>query len=120
MILRGLIADGDANAVVYRRVANTLKDSVYAIFEWAVGKLGLERLFRFKKSPLEIIYLPTGQKILFRGADDPLKSKSITVPKGHFKFLWFEELSEFRGEEDVRTPFAELPAGSSGRKSRKV
>ena len=102
-ILRGLLGDESANCVAYRRVANTLKDSVYAVFGWAIGLLGLERLFRFKKSPLEIVYLPTGQRILFRGADDPLKSKSIALQKGYFKYLWFEEAGEFRGSEDLRS-----------------
>jgi len=102
-ILRGILADRDCNAVVYRRVAATLKDSVCAVFGWAVDRLGLSRYFRMKRSPMELIYLPTGQKVLFRGADDPLKSKSIAVERGHFKYLWFEELSEFRCEADIRS-----------------
>ena len=102
-IIGGMLRDRDACCVAYRRVANTLKDSVYAVFGWAVRQLGLERLFRFKLSPLEIVFLPTGQKILFRGADDPVKSKSLALRQGYFKYLWFEEIAEFRGEEDVRT-----------------
>ena len=111
-ILRGMLADPDANCVSYRRVANTLKDSVYATFGWAVQNLGLERLFRFKLSPLEIVYLPTGQRILFRGADDPLKSKSLALKKGHFKYLWFEEASEFRCAEDLRSIVQSVLRGS--------
>ena len=102
-ILRGMLADPSANCVSYRRVANTLKDSVYAAFGWAVRTLGLENLFRFKLSPLEIVFQPTGQRILFRGADDPLKSKSLALKNGHFKYLWFEEASEFRCAEDLRS-----------------
>lgn len=103
VILRTLMADPDANCAVYRRVAGTLKDSVYALMQWATRRMGVEALFRFKRSPLEIEYLPTGQRILFRGADDPLKSKSITVPRGHFKLLWFEETGEFRSPQDLRS-----------------
>ena len=113
-ILRGLLADRDANAVVFRRVAATLRDSVFSTFGWAVDRLGLRSRFRFKRSPMELIYLPTGQKILFRGADDPLKSKSIAVEKGHFKYLWFEEMSEFRGEEDIRSIVQSVLRGSDG------
>ena len=102
-ILRGMLADPSANCVAYRRVANTLKDSVYATFGWAVGALGLDKLFRFKLSPLEIVLRTTGQRILFRGADDPVKSKSLALKNGRFKYLWFEEASEFRSAQDLRT-----------------
>lgn len=102
-IILGLIKDPQANAIVYRRVGNTLKDSVYEQLIWAIDKLGVAQYFRCKLNPLEIIYKPTGQRILFRGADDPLKSKSIKLSKGYFKYLWFEELTEFRGMEDIRS-----------------
>lgn len=101
-IIRGLLADPLANAIIYRRVGNTLKDSVYAQMLWAVDTLGLNDYFKARLSPLEIVYRPTGQRIMFRGADDPLKSKSIKLQKGYFKFLWFEELAEFRSMEDIR------------------
>lgn len=102
-ILMGLLRDPLANAIVYRRVGNTLRDSVYAQFVWAIDMLEIAPWFVFRISPMEILYKPTGQRILFRGADDPMKSKSIKLTKGYFKYLWFEELSEFRGMEDVRT-----------------
>ena len=103
VITAGIINDPSANAIIYRRIGNTLKDSVYAQMLWAIDKLEATPWFRFRRSPLEIEYLPTGQRILFRGADDPMKSKSIKLSKGYFKYLWFEELSEFRGANDIRT-----------------
>lgn len=87
---------------ILRAVANTLKDSVYAQIQWAVLKLGLDTEFSFTKSPLEITRISTGQKIFFRGADDPNKIKSIKAPFGHIGVLWFEELDQFGGEESVR------------------
>ena len=102
-IIRGLLADPLANAIIYRRVGNTIKDSVYSQMIWAIDKLELAPWFKCKVSPFEITYVPTGQRILFRGADDPMKSKSIKLTKGYFKYLWFEELAEFRGLEDIRT-----------------
>lgn len=102
-IIRGLLADPDANAIVYRKVGNTIKDSVYSQMLWAIDKLELSPWFRAKVSPFEIIYTPTDQRIMFRGADDPMKSKSIKLQKGYFKYLWFEELAEFQGMEAVRT-----------------
>ena len=101
-IVRGLLLDEQANALVYRKVRATLMDSVYAQIVWAIGELGCSHLFRYLKAPMEIIYLPTGQRIMFRGADDPRKSKSIKLQKGYFKFLWFEELTEFQGMEAIR------------------
>ena len=102
-IVLGLWRDEHANAIVYRRVGNTIKDSVYEQLIWAIDTLRLSKYFKLKKSPLEIERICTGQRILFRGADNPMKSKSIKLKRGHyFKFLWFEELAEFRGMEDVR------------------
>lgn len=95
------------HALVVRQVANTLRDSVYAQLQWSLEKQAENPLFdkdnwQFKVSPLEIIYRPTGQKIYFRGADDPGKIKSIKVPFGHIGILIFEELDQFGGEEPVR------------------
>ncbi len=107
-----LLRDPRANAIVYRKVANTLRDSVYKQIEWSIEALGLQGWFRMGLSPMEITYLPTGQRILFRGADDPGKSKSIKLGKEqHFKVLWFEELSEFGGMADVRTIQASVLRG---------
>lgn len=103
MLVLGLLMDSDANAIVYRRVGNTIKDSVYAQMIWAIDALGWTKMFAYRKSPYEIILKKTGQRILFRGADDPAKSKSIKLNHGYFKFLWFEELTEFRGSEDIRS-----------------
>lgn len=95
------------HALVVRQVGNTLRDSVYSQIQWSVDKQGENRLFevddwQFKVSPLEITYKPTGQKIYFRGADDPGKIKSIKVPFGYIGILIFEELDQFGGEEPVR------------------
>lgn len=103
-ITLGIMQDSRANAIIYRRVANTIKDSVFEQMLWAIDVLGFNRHFKARKSPFEIERLTTGQRIMFRGADDPMKSKSIKLKNGHyFKFLWFEELAEFRGMEDIRT-----------------
>lgn len=95
------------HALVVRQVANTLRDSVYAQMQWSIEKQSENPMFvredwEFKVSPLEITYKPTGQKIYFRGADDPGKIKSIKVPFGHIGILVFEELDQFGGEEPVR------------------
>ena len=95
------------HCLVMRQVANTLRDSVYAQFQWSADKQAENPMFvrenwDFKLSPLEITYKPTGQKIYFRGADDPGKIKSIKVPFGYIGILIFEELDQFGGEEPVR------------------
>lgn len=121
-IVLGLLRDARANAIVFRKVAATLRESVYEQIIWAIGRLGLERYFKCRLAPLEIVYLPTGQKILFRGADDPGKSKSIKLAKGFFKYLWFEELSEFDegrdGMEIVRSIKASVFRGGPSRHVR--
>lgn len=110
-IVLGMLRNPQANAIIYRKVAATLRESVFEQMIWAVDQLGLREWFRFQLSPLEIRYAPTGQRILFRGADDPTKSKSIKLSKGFFGYLWFEELSEFSGMDDVRTIKASVIRG---------
>lgn len=97
-----IMKNEDMHACILRAVANTLKDSVYSQILWAISALGLENEFAYTKSPLEITRISTGQKIYFRGADDPNKIKSIKPPFGYIGILWFEELDQFRGEESVR------------------
>lgn len=90
------------HAVCFRRYTNTLKDSVYAEILSGIGKLELTALFHSKISPLEIIYKPTGQRILFRGFDKPDKIKSIKIPTGYIGITWFEELDQFPGRKELR------------------
>ena len=98
-----LMKNENMHACVLRAVANTLKDSVYSQILWAISALGLDDEFACTKSPLEITRISTGQKIYFRGADDPHKIKSIKPPFGYIGIVWFEELDQFGGEEAVRT-----------------
>lgn len=90
------------HAVVMRKVGNTLRTSVYAQICWAIAALGLTHLFRCTVSPMECVYLPTGQKIMFFGLDDPGKLKSIKVSFGYIGIAWFEELDQFDGPEQIR------------------
>ena len=80
-----------ANLLVVRRFSNTNKQSTYTDLKWATNRLGVKHLFKFNDSLPEITYKPTGQKILFRGLDDPLKITSITVENGILCWAWFEE-----------------------------
>lgn len=89
-----------ANLLVVRKTARTLQDSCYKELKWAISRLGVERYWRCNLSPLEITYLPTGQKIYFRGLDDPLKVTSITVDKGALCWMWIEEAYEVNKEAD--------------------
>jgi PBSX family phage terminase large subunit len=98
-----LINDPTAHALVIRQVKGTLRESVYSQIEWCINLLGLSDQFRCINNPMEITYIPTGQKIFFRGADDPAKIKSIKPPFGAIKILWFEELPEFHGAESIRS-----------------
>ena len=102
-LVLGLLRNPDAGAIVYRKIAATLRESVFEQVLWAIDVLGLSDYFESRVSTMEIICSVTGQRILFRGADDPGKSKSIKLAKGWFKYLWIEELSEFSSMDDVRT-----------------
>ena len=103
MIILGMMSNPTANAVIIRKVGLYLKDSVYEQIIWSIDKLGVSSLWKYKSSPMEIIYIPTGQKILFRGADKPKKLKSTKVRKGYIKYIWYEECDEFNGMAEIRT-----------------
>lgn len=89
-----------ANTLVVRKVERTLRDSCFSDLKWAIRQLGVESYWNCTTSPLEIIYKPTGQKILFRGLDDGYKIASVSVPHGVLCFLWMEEFYEITKEED--------------------
>ena len=97
-----LLQHPQCHGVVLRKIANTLRNSVYAQIQWAIGALGLQNKFRCTVSPMEITYLPTGQKILFFGLDKPEKLKSIKLPFGYIGIDWFEEADQFAGEAEIR------------------
>lgn len=90
----------DANLLVIRKTFRTLKDSCYTELKWAIRRLHVEHLWDFKSSPLEAVYKPTGQKIYFRGLDDPLKVTSVTVDVGCLCWMWIEEAYEIMKEDD--------------------
>ena len=98
-----LLRHPDCHAVVLRKVAGTMRASVYAQITWAIGALGLAGRFKCTVSPMECTYLPTGQKILFFGLDDAGKLKSLKVPFGAVGIAWFEELDQFDGPEEIRS-----------------
>ena len=104
-----------ANTLVIRRVFNTHKDSTYTQLKWASNVLKVSHLWKFSKSPLEATYIPTGQKILFRGLDDPMSITSITVEHGHLCWCWFEEAFQVMNEDDFNkvdmSIRGELPKG---------
>ena len=101
------------HAVVLRKVANTIRDSVFAQYIWAIGELGAAAYWESKVSPMELIYKPTGQKIMFRGADDPMKIKSIKVPFGYIGITHFEEKDQFAGRSEIRTILQSTMRGGS-------
>lgn len=104
-----------ANALCVRRYQTTLRDSVFSDLKWAINKLGVDGFFDCTVSPMEIKYIPTGQKILFRGLDDGMKITSISVPTGVLCWVWIEEAYELTNEDDFNkldmSIRGELPEG---------
>ena len=95
-----MMAYPEANAIVFRKTYRTLKDSAFTQLKWAINRLHVEAWWEIKQSPLEMTYKPTGQKIFFRGLDDPLKVTSITVEHGVLCWAWLEEAYEVTNEDD--------------------
>lgn len=105
----------EANLLVVRKVFRTLKDSCFTELKWAINRLKVNNQWDIKESPLEMTYIPTGQKIYFRGLDDPLKITSITVERGALCWMWLEEAYEIMNENDFNmldeSIRGELPEG---------
>lgn len=107
-----LMKYSDSNLLVVRGVMNTHRDSTFAQLKWAQEKLQVSHLWRNTVSPMEMIYLPTGQKILFRGFDDVLKLASTTVSKGYLCWVWIEEAFEIGSEADFDKLDLSIPRGN--------
>jgi len=114
-ILLGMIRDPQANAVVFRRYQNELRDSVYGQFEWTAAKMGIAHLMKFQVSPMQVTFR-TGQKIVFRGADKPTKLKSINLGRGYVKYAWFEEIDQFGSMDEIRIILQSLFRGEGARR----
>ena len=99
-----LIQYPNTNAVCFRKIANTIQKSIYSQIVWGIHHLGLESQFKIPQTYASpIVFKPTGQQIIFMGLDDPMKTKSIKLPKGYLAITWFEELDQYAGENELRT-----------------
>lgn len=105
-IVNGIMADAQngvmSNAVIFRRVKDTLAESVRDQIKWAIDKLGVSDYWHVPEAKLTITYIPTGQVIRFKGADNPKKAKSTKVPRGWIKYIWYEEVDEFESYAKIR------------------
>lgn len=113
-ILIQLIMRYAVNAVAIRKIDNTLEQSVYEQLKWAVVEQQVMHLFKFNKSPLRITYLPRGNYIAFRGAQNPERIKSLKDARFPFAIAWIEELAEFKTEDEVKTITNSLLRGELG------
>lgn len=99
-----IIQNPKVHAICFRKVGNTIQNSIYSQIVWGIYQLGLGELFYIPKTYANpIVYRPTGQRIYFMGLDDPMKVKSIKPPFGYLGITWFEELDQFNGEAELRT-----------------
>ena len=99
-IIVNMMKHPKANTLVVRRYGNTHRDSTFAQLKWAINRLGVDRYWRHTISPMELVYIPTGQKIIFRGFDDATKLTSMTVETGNICWCWLEECFEITDEQD--------------------
>lgn len=112
-IILGMMQDENANAIAMRKVGRFLEESVFEQLRWAIDVLGVSDKWKVRYSPLGLTYKPFGNKIIFRGADDPKKIKSVKLKNGYFKYIWFEERAEFDGAEEERTILQSLMRGGN-------
>ena len=110
-IILGMMLDPNASAVVLRKVGKDLRTSVFEQMKWAADILGVSAKWDFTVSPMEMVYKTTGQRIIFRGVDDPRKIKSVKLSRGYIKFIWYEETDEFDVMEEIRNTNQSLMRG---------
>lgn len=91
------------NAVGIRKIDNTIETSIFEQMKWAINEQGVSHLFKINKSPMRITYLPRGNYMIFRGAQDPTRIKSLKSANFPFAIAWLEELAEFKTEEEITT-----------------
>lgn len=114
-IVSQIMADptGLSNAIVFRRIAGTMRESVYSQISWAIEELGVPHLWRGMVSPMQWEYKPTGAQIIFRGLDDSSKLKSIKPRRGVFRYVWFEEFAELPGPNFQRSVLQSVVRGGN-------
>lgn len=112
-IILEILRNPEANAVVFRRFENEIRDSVFSQLQWAINMLGVDHLFKAYTSPFKLRYEPTGQLILFKGADNPKKLKSIKLAKGHLRLAWFEEVDQYANMDEIRNIEQSILRGSN-------
>ena len=93
--------DPQAHIVYTRRYKVDLRGSVYNQFMKTVIRYNDVDNWEFKQSPMCAVYKPTGQMVMFVGADKPISLKSFNVPFGYVKLLIHEECDEMAGVEQM-------------------
>jgi PBSX family phage terminase large subunit len=111
-----LAKDPDAHAFISRRYDTELRDTVFGQMQWACGKLGLENEWRFMVSPMQAVNERTKQKIMFRGVDNPLRTKSINPGHGYLKIFWAEEVDQYGSMAEIRSIEQSLFRGEGGKR----
>jgi len=115
MIL-GIMKHKDTGGIAFRKIGADLKDSVFNQLLWAIDILKVSKYWSVSRTPLMLTYTPTNQHILFRGVDDPSKSKSIKLKSGYFKYIWFEEADQFSGMPEIRKILQSIMRGGENQK----
>lgn len=99
-----IMSNPHIHAICFRKIGNTIQNSIFPQVSWGIHKLGVDELFHIPKTySTPIVYKPTGQRIMFMGLDDPMKVKSVKLPFGYIGITWFEELDQYAGENELRT-----------------
>ena len=102
-IITQLLMRYAVNAVGIRKVDNTIESSIFEQMKWAIHEQGVAHLFKINKSPMRITYIPRGNYMIFRGAQDPARIKSLKSAEFPFAIAWVEEMAEFKTEDEITT-----------------
>lgn len=114
IIIAQMLMRYPVNAVGIRYVDNTLEQSIFEQMKWAIHYQEVSHLFKINKSPLRITYIPRGNYMIFRGAQNPERLKSLKDARFPFAIGWLEELAEFKNEDEVTTITNSLLRGELG------
>lgn len=92
-ILLRVLSDRRVNVVVVRDRDVQNSRTTRPTLEKVATMLGVHRYFSFPRSTNTVTYLPTGQKIIFGGTNDPEALKGLDFTTGGLHLMWFDELT---------------------------
>lgn len=94
-VIKRILSKKKHRILIVRKVAKTLRESVFALIKGIISDWEMSELFIINKTDMTIRCKLNGNEIIFAGLDDVEKLKSIY----NITSIWIEEASEIEPED---------------------